>query len=1090
MTRKNKKSNQESPEKKKRRYPKSRDAFKVSGNHSLTAYNVLNDNGDNSSLSNILGFINNEGYTPSYLSNDTGFVPDTKREINREFLLKREHENGDAETEQDEVQARKRRMRKRTARRRDVAVKNDRVHREEGVQKEYKAYTTANYIQNGVREIEHIVNTAEKREAEFSASPKTKDFELSASNDSDEYGLHENIHEKRREHKLNTEFEMKRSHGETDNPVRAEQNELSEQNPSRRKKHRRKSKSKADNNPTFASSDKETAYKAFNETNAYEESKNAEIPRSEPEMSKTIKSSVKDIEFGKHDSSDEEFNTHKDGADIEFGTEHGQGDIEFVVGGSDSDIELKATSRNVNHDINLRNAEFELKRSGAERDGESDKNFVQIGQNAKKKKRKYQTRKISDSTVEQEIREHFEVQQKDAAGARVFHWQNEEEVNVKADRNDIELGTHKKVEDELFTAEKRDKEFELKKNNHDFPYHSVRGNDELNFGKLRENAEKPLNKKEKSRFNKDRKIRRINSNDKFAGNAPENDNEISSLEKQVSEERHNKLNTEREKSLNGISKEKQTALRFEHEKNISEEGKRVASRKETEERIFETETRLQFETEKTVREAESSEERIGESISRTTEKKLRNLKFEAERLREKPKNKNQELIGEEDFYFQINDGRESLKKKQRLKFEGKEKKQKSETQYASDKHSYGRAYDAKNSSANGQQDGHEKSNRFRRTEEHADKEKKKYDKAREKYEKEIKKRRNSLKFDKDDIKARIKERTVLEATHAANNMVEQMNADDNVAVESANKMAEFSEHTAYKLYRWQKNKPKRLKMKAEYAEQKYEREKRRLNFEKNSQAHKDAENAVNYTVRKNAEKKRQETVQRKLQRSLYRKFFQRQYRKIYVSNLLKRAADKLKYWIVGLLTSKAKLIIAGIAAVIILIVLIFGIAALMLTSVVGGYIDENITTSEEVRDFATEWANMEEALGDDYFADLYPGWIIHYYNLSAIGVDIGQVTAYYNAINGKFTYEDSISTTYSMTLYEMFEYVYSWDIEEEVINEGTEYAEYHVYATLNVRNIDDLINALTEEQREIYEACLQIFYQDEEYKEIWNELVM
>ena len=990
---------------------------------------------------------------------------------------------------------------------------------------ETNVYEDAKYAEN--------VNPERRTRAksEINTNRYGSDFEFHSDKSDNDYKIDISASpsdtEKRRT--INKEFELKRSRTDTESLSRSVQNEQKENITSRGKRRRKKSKSKAADTSDYSSdvSDDQQTYEAFNNTNAYEEAKYADSIRAEREASRALKGN-KDIEFVRHDSSDTQFGVHKERADIEFGTARNT-DIDFNVGNMDADIDLKSSSDKGSEDVNFRNAKMEIKPGG-----EHEDKFVQFGQKSKRKSEKHRKAVSaeneavsSEGTIQsitsgaeenkqEEIRKYSEIQsQTDEQKAfaqnsesaegfsereRTYRSQAEgTEINVKADKADFEFHIRQKADEELFKAAKRDADFELKNSKNDFSYQELRSqyHEDINFGEFR--TDKKASSDEKIRSSKDRKIRRNSGKEDKLEDKKADEINIQYREIQSEGERASKLNTERETALKDVFEERRRALKFEDEENINQDKKLAVSNKEAEKLAFETEKRLEFENEEVAREAREAElvkRSSGELGNPAMKKTYRNLKFESDILKEQQKKKALEQEDHEYIYFQLKDGSDTQKRRQ-----GSNSQKASRTNEKNFNYEQSSGSDAGaggfSAHARERNSSEERSNRFRSAEERTEKAKKKYDKAREKYEREAKKRHNSLKFDRDDMKRRIAEKAVLETMYAVHNDVNQLNEDENVAVEAANKITDVTGRAAYRAYKWQKNKPQRLKMNAERAKEKYENEKNRFNFEQASERQKAYEadkvkNTSEYAAKakKTAEKRRQEAVQRKLQRGFYRKLFQRQYQKVYISNLAKKAYQKIKQWVMSILTSKVKFVIIGVAAVIILFVLIFGIAAMMLTSAVGGYIDENVTTSEEVRDFAVEWANMEEDLGDDYFANLYPGWIIHYYNLSAIGVDIGQVTAYYNAVNGKFTYEDSISTTYPMTIYDLFEYIYSWDIEEEIVNEGTEYEEYHVHATLNVRSIDDLINALTDEQKELYEACLEIFYQDEEYNEIWNELVM
>lgn len=298
--------------------------------------------------------------------------------------------------------------------------------------------------------------------------------------------------------------------------------------------------------------------------------------------------------------------------------------------------------------------------------------------------------------------------------------------------------------------------------------------------------------------------------------------------------------------------------------------------------------------------------------------------------------------------------------------------------------------------------------------------------------------------------------------------------DDNAGLEAGKKAGRLSDKAIVTAYRRHKNKPYRMQRKINKLQNKANRERARMEFEAEREA-RDAENKI--LQRKFYRKSGQQSYYKKM---YYGNLAKRMYRKI--KELVKKLADKIKNAANAVLNAIGiKGVLVGVAAIIVLMVSVQ--VFMTLIAAIGGAADENVTTAADTAAIGESWQTMEDELRraatDNIFGADYPDCTIYYYGLYDIGVDdMQKLLAYYNVKNGKTEYAGS-----GASLTALFNEVYSWDVRVD------DYDPSIVHATLNVKNIDDMIDTLTADEKELYDMCMEVYLEESDYEDVWSELM-
>ena len=292
---------------------------------------------------------------------------------------------------------------------------------------------------------------------------------------------------------------------------------------------------------------------------------------------------------------------------------------------------------------------------------------------------------------------------------------------------------------------------------------------------------------------------------------------------------------------------------------------------------------------------------------------------------------------------------------------------------------------------------------------------------------------------------------------------------DNSAVKAAHRTELVVEDGVKKSVRYainrHRDKPYRLQRKVDKLKNKADRANRRLLFEKAKHE--------NPGLQKKLNKKTQ-------QKRYIKKNYQKQMRKQAQKKTAKKAAEKTARILKELVTVKNKgcAVIALIA--IILAIVACSLFASVITSMIGGFGDEYLSSNEEVGNVISAWQGMEDDIQSqiDNAESDFPDYNRYIYTVETERADRQKLLAYLSTKNHSIVYTDC-----QTEVQDLFNQVYELSFEEYI---NGDYKELNI--KLHVNNLDDIIdrNLTTDEERQAYGAYLEIFQNSEDYNNIIN----
>ncbi|MGN0163100.1 MAG: CD1108 family mobile element protein [Candidatus Ornithomonoglobus sp.] len=290
---------------------------------------------------------------------------------------------------------------------------------------------------------------------------------------------------------------------------------------------------------------------------------------------------------------------------------------------------------------------------------------------------------------------------------------------------------------------------------------------------------------------------------------------------------------------------------------------------------------------------------------------------------------------------------------------------------------------------------------------------------------------------------------------------------ENSAVKAAHRTELLAENGAKKTVRYAVNryrtKPYRLQKKTDRLKYKADKANRRLLFEQAKHE--------NPELQKKLNKKTQ-------QKKLIKKKYQTEMRKQAQKKTAKKAAEKTSRVLKALVTVKNKgcAVVALIAAI--LVIVICCLSASVITSMIGGFAGEYVSSNEEVENVVSAWNSMEDDIQSriDNAEHDYPGYDRYVYMVETARADKQKLLAYLSTKHHSIVYDDCRTE-----VQDLFNQVYELSYEEYI---DGDYRELDI--KLHVNSLDDIIdrNLTTDEERQAYGAYLEIFQNSEDYNNI------
>lgn len=290
---------------------------------------------------------------------------------------------------------------------------------------------------------------------------------------------------------------------------------------------------------------------------------------------------------------------------------------------------------------------------------------------------------------------------------------------------------------------------------------------------------------------------------------------------------------------------------------------------------------------------------------------------------------------------------------------------------------------------------------------------------------------------------------------------------ENSAVKAAHRTELLAENGAKKTVRYAVNrhrtKPYRLQKKADRLKYKADKANRRLLFEQVKHENPELQKKLNKKVQ---------------QKKLIKKKYQTEMRRQAQKKTAKKAAEKTSRALKEFVTVKNKgcAVLALIAAI--LVILICCLSASVITSMIGGFAGEYVSSNEEVENVVSAWNSMEDDIQsriDNTELD-YPGYDRYVYMVETARADKQKLLAYLSTKHHSIVYDDCRTE-----VQDLFNQVYELSYEEYI---DGDYRELDI--KLHVNSLDDIIdrNLTTEEERQAYGAYLEIFQNSEDYNNI------
>lgn len=292
---------------------------------------------------------------------------------------------------------------------------------------------------------------------------------------------------------------------------------------------------------------------------------------------------------------------------------------------------------------------------------------------------------------------------------------------------------------------------------------------------------------------------------------------------------------------------------------------------------------------------------------------------------------------------------------------------------------------------------------------------------------------------------------------------------ENSAVKAAHRTELLAEGGLNKTVRYAVNryraKPYRLQKKVDRLKYKADKANSRLMYEKMMHENPDLQKILNKKTR---------------QKNFMKKKHQKEMRKQAQKKTAKKAAEKTARVLKELVTVKNKGCAVAALTGIILAVVFCSLFAFVLTSMTGGFVNEYVSSNEEVGNVAAAWNSMEEDIQNriDNAEHDYPDYDRYVYIVESTRADKKKVLAYLSAKHHSIVYADCRTE-----IQDLFNLVYEFSYEEYI---DGDYKELDI--KLHVNSLDDIIdsNLTTDEERQAYGAYLEIFQNSEDYNNIIN----
>lgn len=292
---------------------------------------------------------------------------------------------------------------------------------------------------------------------------------------------------------------------------------------------------------------------------------------------------------------------------------------------------------------------------------------------------------------------------------------------------------------------------------------------------------------------------------------------------------------------------------------------------------------------------------------------------------------------------------------------------------------------------------------------------------------------------------------------------------DNSAVQAAHRTELVAEtgirQSARYAVKRHKDKPYRLQRKVDRLKHKVDRANRRLLFEKVKHENPDLQKKLN----------------KKLQQKRYiKKNYQKQMRKQAQKKTAKKVAEKAVKILKELVTVKNKAYAVLALIAIVLIIVFCSLFASVITSMIGGFGDEYVSSNEEVGNVVTAWDDMENSIqsqidnAERNFTD-YDNYV---YMVETARADRQKLLAYLSTKHHSIVYADC-----QTEVQDLFNQIYELSFTEYI---DGDYKELDI--KLHVNSLDDIIDRslTTDEERQAYGVYLEIFQNSEDYNNIIN----